>query len=171
MAEKKAKKKEAAKKAEKKEDEEGKTGEKERKQSQYRGVTWHAPGHVRVGKWRAQIEVDGKTECLGTFKDEEDAAHAFDRRAIEVGRQPNFKHADCAQDKKAASDKDPMRMCLATRAAYGSRKVAEQHLETIRGAAAHEAAKENADEATQTTEYSKGATQHIGYCSTAFANN
>ena len=59
--------------------------DRQRRRSKYRGVQ-----PTNSGKWKAQIGIDGNVEHLGTFEDEEDAAHAFDRRAIEVGRQPNF---------------------------------------------------------------------------------
>ena len=59
------------------------------RQSKYRGVTW-----TKSGKWQVQIWEEGKMEYLGTFEDQEDAAHVFDRRAIELGRQANFAHSD-----------------------------------------------------------------------------
>ena len=44
----------------------------------YRGVT---PG-TRKGSWKAQIRVADKNENLGTFDTEEEAAEAFDERAV-----------------------------------------------------------------------------------------
>ncbi len=55
--------------------------------SMYRGVNWYK----RAGKWRATIKVSGKTDHLGTFDDEEEAAKAFDERAWELGRPTNFR--------------------------------------------------------------------------------
>lgn len=40
--------------------------------SRFRGVSWHA--HTR--KWRAQVQLDGKSHYLGVFEREEDAAAA-----------------------------------------------------------------------------------------------
>ncbi|KAL0025504.1 hypothetical protein WJX77_007066 [Trebouxia sp. C0004] len=51
------------------------------KSSPYRGVTLFRP----TGKWRAQISAVGKTVSLGDHDTEEEAAHAFDRAAINKG--------------------------------------------------------------------------------------
>ncbi len=46
--------------------------------SQYKGVS-------KVGeKWRAVISIDGKPKHIGCYPTELEAAHAFDRKAIEV---------------------------------------------------------------------------------------
>jgi AP2 domain len=46
--------------------------------SRYRGVRWYR----RVGKWMAQIKINGRAIHLGYFLIEEDAAHAYDRAAL-----------------------------------------------------------------------------------------
>ncbi|KAL0050832.1 hypothetical protein WJX82_008034 [Trebouxia sp. C0006] len=51
------------------------------KSSPYRGVTLFRP----TGKWRAQISAVGKTVSLGDHDTEEEAAHTFDRAAINKG--------------------------------------------------------------------------------------
>jgi hypothetical protein len=48
-----------------------------RKSSKYRGVSWDKSKN----KWQAQINYDGKKRHLGSFKDEEEAARAYDRAA------------------------------------------------------------------------------------------
>jgi AP2 domain len=44
----------------------------------FKGVFWHA----QVQKWRAMIRVNGKLICLGLYSSEEDAARAYDARAV-----------------------------------------------------------------------------------------
>ncbi len=53
----------------------------------YRGVCWDK----QCGKWKTSMSVANKTENLGTFDDEEEAAKAFDERAWELGRGTNFR--------------------------------------------------------------------------------
>ena len=45
--------------------------------SKYRGVSWD----TEKNGWKAQIRVDGKLKHIGSFKDEIEAAHAFDKVA------------------------------------------------------------------------------------------
>ncbi len=47
--------------------------------SQYKGVSWHK----RAGKWCAQIAFKGRHLYIGTFKDEINAAKAYDKKAIQ----------------------------------------------------------------------------------------
>ena len=45
----------------------------------YKGVSFH----IGKQKWTAQIKKDGIISCLGTFLNEEDAALAYDKKALE----------------------------------------------------------------------------------------
>lgn len=47
--------------------------------SKYKGVSWR----VRANKWESRIYVDGKKLFLGLYSDEEDAAKAYDKAAIQ----------------------------------------------------------------------------------------
>jgi hypothetical protein len=45
-----------------------------------RGVTWHKRDQV----WQAKIQVDGKQHYLGNFLNPNDAAKAYDKKAVEL---------------------------------------------------------------------------------------
>lgn len=55
--------------------------------SRFKGVTWDAMKR----KWQAQIKVDNKVEFLGRFDSDVDAARTWDKRAVQLKREPNFK--------------------------------------------------------------------------------
>lgn len=48
--------------------------------SGFKGVSWYK----RSGKWLAQIKYEGKNCNLGYYDDPKEAAHAYDRRALEL---------------------------------------------------------------------------------------
>jgi hypothetical protein len=55
--------------------------------SKYVGVGWHKQRKV----WRVQIRLDGRNKGLGSFKDEVDAAKAYDQALVSAGLAPvNF---------------------------------------------------------------------------------
>jgi len=51
--------------------------------SKYKGVSWHS----QQNKWRARITVDGKTIFIGLFTDEEEAAKAYNKYALEFFKE------------------------------------------------------------------------------------
>ena len=69
---------------------EGQAQKKMDKSSKFRGVSWHN----QAQKWKAQIQIDGKTTYLGTFDDEETAARKYDEHAPRLGRPLNFPSSD-----------------------------------------------------------------------------
>lgn len=48
--------------------------------SGFKGVSWFA----QRGKWRARIAADGREKTIGYFDTAEDAARAYDRKAVEL---------------------------------------------------------------------------------------
>ncbi len=54
------------------------TGKRLGTKSKYRGVYWHA----KRQKWRAMISANGRLASIGMFHSEEEAARAFDARAL-----------------------------------------------------------------------------------------
>lgn len=54
--------------------------------SKYTGVSYFK----QTGKWRAAIVIDGKFIHLKYHKEEVEAAKAYDKMAVTVGREPNF---------------------------------------------------------------------------------
>jgi len=64
--------------------------------SPYRGVSWHAP----LGRWKAEIQIEGKKVYLGYFDDEAGAARVYDSHAAKIpGRYLNFPNEDPNEDR------------------------------------------------------------------------
>lgn len=64
-------------------------------------------GVFKVGRgplWQAQISVDGTTKHLGVFATMEDAARAYDARALELGRDTNFDYTTTAATTPSTMD-------------------------------------------------------------------
>ena len=57
-----------------------------KKSSKFKGVAWDK----RYRKWYVQISIRGVRTYLGTYTDEADAARAYDKAALRVGRPTNF---------------------------------------------------------------------------------
>ena len=66
----------------------------ERRRSHYTGVSWV----TKSRKWTVRTNVKRKEKYIGRFKDEHDAAEAYDRFVVEekLDRILNFPHADYA---------------------------------------------------------------------------
>jgi hypothetical protein len=59
--------------------------------SGFKGVSWHEDG--KYGKWRAEIQVNGKQHRFGHFDDKDGAARAYDaavREYFPPGAYLNF---------------------------------------------------------------------------------
>jgi hypothetical protein len=52
--------------------------------SRFSGVSWYKSR----SRWKSYIGIDGKQRCLGYFSNEEEAARAYDRAALEI--DPNW---------------------------------------------------------------------------------
>lgn len=52
--------------------------------SGFKGVSWKSPVGNRAGAWVAQIGYNGKKVHIGRFKCAEDAARAYDAKALEL---------------------------------------------------------------------------------------
>ncbi len=61
--------------------------ERENRRSKFRGVVWlqrkKKNGRYKPGIWRARIWIEGERLELGTFKDEMQAARAYDAAAVQ----------------------------------------------------------------------------------------
>ena len=72
------------------------------KSSRFSGVCWHNQSK----KWIVQIRIGGKKKHLGTFRDEEQAARAFDTYVVDnnLDRPLNFPVAAEADDESSSED-------------------------------------------------------------------
>lgn len=55
-------------------------GQRNNSRSQFKGVYWNEERQ----RWQVSIHKDGRSRYVGRFDDEEDAAHAYDARALEL---------------------------------------------------------------------------------------
>lgn len=53
-------------------------GQRNNRTSRFKGVFWNEERQ----RWQATIHAEGRTRYIGRFDDEEDAAHAYDERAL-----------------------------------------------------------------------------------------
>lgn len=58
-------------------------GKPEKGSSRFKGVSWH----IRAGKWRARIKLNGAEIYLGIFKREEDAYNAYKKACHEYHKE------------------------------------------------------------------------------------
>lgn len=74
------------------------------KRSRYRGVYWNKGSR----SWRSLISINGKTQHLGNFNSQEEAAQEFDRKARELKRTKlNFPDREVAPPKSPESKAAP----------------------------------------------------------------
>lgn len=74
------------------------------KRSRYRGVYWNKGSR----SWRSLISINGKTQHLGNFVSQEEAAQEFDRKARELKRTKlNFPDREVKSSKSPAAKQAP----------------------------------------------------------------
>lgn len=64
------------------------------KSSRYKGVGWNKSDK----RWQSRIKINGKTKHIGNYKDEIEAARAYDKKALEIfGEFAYLNFPDCQQ--------------------------------------------------------------------------